>query len=50
MSTPVIDQRFTVGINLGTTNCAVAYVDLQATGSGARRIRIFQIPQLVGPG
>jgi molecular chaperone DnaK (HSP70) len=50
MSTPVIDQRFTVGIDLGTTNCAVAYVDLQATGSGARRIRIFQIPQLVGPG
>jgi molecular chaperone DnaK (HSP70) len=36
-----------VGIDLGTTNCAVAWVD---PGAGARaRPQVFQIPQLVAP-
>jgi molecular chaperone DnaK (HSP70) len=38
--------RYLVGIDLGTTNTACAYVD---TESG-RAIRVFDIPQLVAPG
>jgi molecular chaperone DnaK (HSP70) len=45
----LIDQRYIVGIDLGTTNSAVAYVDLQAE-THRRRTRIFAIPQLTGPG
>lgn len=38
--------RFIVGIDLGTTNCAVAFVDTTLGGE----VRIFPIPQIVGPG
>jgi len=39
--------RFVVGVDLGTTNSAVAYVDTD----GARwRVRDFPVPQLVAPG
>ena len=49
------EQRYIIGIDLGTTNSAVAYIDLHAeqagAGSGARRtIHLFEIPQLVAPG
>src|SRR5262245_57389894 len=39
--------RFIVGIDLGTTNSAVAYVD---TRGGDRTIRSLAIPQLVAEG
>ena len=39
-------SRFVVGIDLGTTNSAMAYVDTQET---PRRVRVFPLPQLVGP-
>jgi hypothetical protein len=39
--------EFIVGIDLGTTNCAVAYADAQATDGAIRRL---EIPQLVNPG
>ncbi len=42
-------RRFVIGIDLGTTNCALAYVDLQETGPELR-IKTFEIPQLVGSG
>jgi len=42
--------RFVVGVDLGTTNSAVAYVDL-LNESGARgKIHIFDVPQLTAPG
>ncbi|MFZ0725520.1 MAG: Hsp70 family protein [Desulfobacterales bacterium] len=44
------ERRFIIGIDLGTTNCAAAYVDLQEKGPGRRKIRVFKIPQLTGPG
>ncbi len=45
------DQRYIIGIDLGTTNSAVAYVDLQAAPQGGgHRIKIFPIPQMTGPG
>ena len=45
-----IDKRFVVGIDLGTTNCAVAYADLQGEKDAKSNIRLFKIPQLTGPG
>jgi hypothetical protein len=42
--------RYLIGIDLGTTNCAVAYVDLKKTGkSRPPKIETFAVPQLVGP-
>ena len=41
-------NRFIVGIDLGTTNCAMSWVDLEeADGTG---VRLQPIPQLVNPG
>ncbi|MEZ6123624.1 MAG: Hsp70 family protein [Planctomycetaceae bacterium] len=40
-------SRFVVGIDLGTTNCAVCYLDTEASVS---QIRCFEVPQLVAPG
>ena len=40
-------SRFVVGLDLGTTNSAMAYVDAHET---PRRIRTFAIPQVVAPG
>jgi hypothetical protein len=40
-------SRFVVGIDLGTTNSAVCYVD---TAEEPWRIRTFAVPQLVAPG
>ena len=42
-------QRFVVGIDLGTTNCALAYVDTTQPAEHAR-VRLQEIPQLVSPG
>jgi molecular chaperone DnaK (HSP70) len=43
--------RYLIGIDLGTTNSAVAYIDLQRTGKGGPgKIDTFAIPQLVAPG
>src|SRR5690349_19955964 len=39
--------RFLVGIDLGTTNSAVAYVD---TNEARWKLRVFPIPQVVAPG
>ncbi|MCP4623442.1 MAG: Hsp70 family protein [bacterium] len=44
------EHRFVIGIDLGTTNCAVSYVDIEAHQSAGEGIRIFKIPQLTGPG
>lgn len=42
-----VASRFSVGIDLGTTNSAVSFVD---TASGDKRARILAIPQIVAPG
>jgi len=44
--------RFLVGIDLGTTNSALAYIDLQAGKgrAGLPEIHKFPVPQLVAPG
>lgn len=44
-------MRDIVGIDLGTTNCAVSYIDESSDPQGAPpAIKTFEIPQLTGPG
>ncbi len=44
------EKRYIVGIDLGTTNTAVSYVDLSAEATKNKGIRQFKISQLTGPG
>jgi len=47
---PLVDQRpsrYVVGVDLGTTNSAVTYVDTQES---PWQIRVLPVPQLVAPG
>ncbi|HEX5698543.1 MAG TPA: Hsp70 family protein, partial [Rhodoferax sp.] len=46
MSTP----RFAIGIDLGTTHCALAYVDISASDGEATSYGVLDIPQLTAPG
>jgi molecular chaperone DnaK (HSP70) len=44
-------SRYLIGIDLGTTNSVVAYIDsYQNAQSGRPEINVFEVPQLVGPG
>jgi molecular chaperone DnaK (HSP70) len=45
-------SRYLIGIDLGTTNCALAYVDTMesANGANASAIQRFDIAQVTGPG
>lgn len=46
-----MSARYTVGIDLGTSHTVVAYADHAAQASaGDEAIRLFAIPQAVGPG
>jgi molecular chaperone DnaK (HSP70) len=42
--------RYVIGIDLGTSNTALAYVDTAAAISGRSCIQIFPIAQLIAPG
>ena len=44
------DKHFIVGIDLGTTNSAVSYVDLRESSPDHPEIQIFQVPQLIAAG
>ncbi|WP_020589034.1 Hsp70 family protein [Desulfobacter curvatus] len=46
------EGRYIVGIDLGTTNCVVAYSDMQTERAPREmaKINIFRVPQLTGPG
>jgi molecular chaperone DnaK (HSP70) len=43
-------SRYIVGIDLGTTNCAVAYVDTKGRERAAADLKLFEVPQLVAAG
>lgn len=45
-----MSARYLVGIDLGTTNTACAYVDTQAKRGAAHTVQVFDVPQLVAPG
>ena len=44
------DMGKIIGIDLGTTNSAVSFVDLDAAAEGKPSIRIFKVPQPTGVG
>ncbi len=52
MSATNTPARYVIGIDLGTTNTALAYVDREARREkdGQRPISYFDVPQLVAPG
>lgn len=43
-------SRYLLGIDLGTTNSALAYIDTQADAETNFNIRVFAVPQLVAHG
>ena len=42
-------SRYVIGIDLGTTNSVVAYIDTQKAADAGSPIRVFPVPQLVAP-
>ena len=42
--------RYLIGIDLGTTNSVVAYIDTQEVADAGSPIRVFPVPQLVAHG
>src|SRR5260370_1663698 len=45
-----VPSRYLIGIDLGTTNSVVAYIDTQNIDDVRCTIRVFPVPQLVGHG
>jgi molecular chaperone DnaK (HSP70) len=45
-----VASRYLIGIDLGTTNSVVAYIDTQNVADGGSPIRVFPVPQLVAHG
>ena len=46
-----MDPRYTVGIDLGTTNSVMAYAPLTEDGEPTEpTLKLLPIPQLIGPG
>src|SRR6478672_3419238 len=43
-------SRYLVGIDLGTTNIAVAYVDTASKAAGGPKLHTFHVPQVVAAG
>ncbi len=43
------EARYVVGIDLGTTNSALTYVDA-AVPEAEQKVEVFDIPQLTAPG
>jgi hypothetical protein len=46
----VSEPRYSVGIDLGTTNSVVSFVDLQEADGEQAGLRVLDIPQLTSPG
>ncbi len=42
--------RYLIGIDLGTTNSALAYIDLRRKAGGRPEVQTFDVPQLLNPG
>jgi molecular chaperone DnaK (HSP70) len=45
-----VPSRYLIGIDLGTTNSVLAYIDTQEVADAGSPIRVLPIPQLVGHG
>jgi len=46
----VTEARYAVGIDLGTTHCALSYVDLAGSQGDDIAQAVMRVPQLTGPG
>jgi molecular chaperone DnaK (HSP70) len=46
----VSEARYAIGVDLGTTNCALSYVDLAAGEEDAGRQQTMDVAQLISPG
>jgi hypothetical protein len=46
----VSEAQYALGIDLGTTNCALSYVELDVTENASVRQQSMPVPQLTGPG
>lgn len=44
-----LGSPFVIGIDLGTTNSAVAYIDMRHEWTGRAKVELFAVPQLVRP-
>jgi molecular chaperone DnaK (HSP70) len=44
------EPQFSIGIDLGTTHCALAYVDIKASDGEKTSFGVLDIPQLTAPG
>jgi len=50
MSSPSNTPLFSIGIDLGTTHCALAYVDIAASDGETTSYGVLDIPRLTDPG
>jgi hypothetical protein len=46
----VSSPRYTIGIDLGTTHCALSYVDVEASDGEEIAQAVLEVPQLTAPG
>jgi molecular chaperone DnaK (HSP70) len=46
----VSEARYAIGVDLGTTHCALSYVDLEASDGEMAQLAVFAVPQVYGPG
>nr|MBL8455738.1 Hsp70 family protein [Zoogloeaceae bacterium] len=42
--------RYAIGVDLGTTHCALSYVDTRASDGEQAELAVLQVPQLSAPG
>src|ERR1700733_9402894 len=47
---PVLPSQYVIGIDLGTTNCALAYAPQTGDPREQAPVALFEVPQLVNPG
>lgn len=47
---PAVNTRYSLGIDLGTTHCALSWVDTEASDGEQVAQGVLPIPQLTGPG
>lgn len=44
------NAKYTIGIDLGTTHCVLAYARIESEADLDSEVRVFSVPQLVSPG
>src|SRR5580704_3739878 len=50
MNATMTEPRYSIGIDLGTTHCALSYVDLSASDGEKTTLAVLPITQLTAPG